>query len=104
MSRGRHYLWDSELRGFGLSVEVSGTKTYFVRYRPKGQGRNGRRRFFKLGRHGDITPDQARDLAKGILGQVASGQDPAVELKADRANGLSNDSPGVEPCTTAPQT
>ena len=88
ISRGRHYLWDSELRGFGLSVEVTGTKTYFVRYRPKGQGRNGRRRFFKLGRHGDITPDQARDLAKGILGQVASGQDPAVELKADRANEL----------------
>ena len=40
-SRGRHYLWDGELRGFGVSVEASGTETYFVRYRPKGLGRDG---------------------------------------------------------------
>lgn len=45
-NRGRHYLWDGELRGFGLQVEKSGTKTYFVRYRPKGEGRDGVRRFY----------------------------------------------------------
>lgn len=83
-NRGRHYLWDGELRGFGLQVEKSGTKTYFVRYRPKGEGRDGVRRFYKLGRHGDLTPDQAREQAKSILGQVAIGRDPAAERSANR--------------------
>ena len=82
--RGRHYLWDCELRGFGVQVETSGTKTYFVRYRPKGLGRSGPRRFFKLGRHGDLTPDEAREQAKAVLGKVALGQDPAAELAIAR--------------------
>ena len=81
---GRHYLWDCELRGFGLQVEVSGTKTYFVRYRPRGLGRSGPRRFLKLGRHGDLTPDEAREQAKVALGKVALGQDPASERSAER--------------------
>ena len=80
----RYCLWDGELKGFGLQVEPSGTKTYFVRYRPKGAGRDGPRRFVKVGRHGDLTPDQARDQAKIILGQVATGRDPAVEHKNAR--------------------
>ena len=32
LQRGRHYLWDKELRGFGVCIETTGTKTYFVRY------------------------------------------------------------------------
>ena len=32
-----------------------------------------------LGRHGVITPDEARAQAKTILGAVAAGQDPAQE-------------------------
>ncbi|MBN8944939.1 MAG: site-specific integrase [Rhizobiales bacterium] len=86
LSRGRHQIWDSELKGFGVQVEASGTKTYMVRYRPKGLGRDGPRRFFKIGRHGDLTADEARLQAKAILGRVASGEDPAakqVEARAD---------------------
>ena len=67
-----------ELRGFGVQVERTSTKTYFVRYRPKGLGRSGPRRFLKLGRHGDLTTEEARDLAKAVLGQVAQGLDPAA--------------------------
>ena len=65
-------------------MERSGTKTYIIRYRPKGLGRTGTRRFVKLGRHGDLTIEQARDQAKVILGQVAMGQDPAAEQIAKR--------------------
>lgn len=83
-SLGRHYLWDSELRGFGVCVEASGTRTYFVRYRLKGLGRDGTRRFYKIGRHGNLTADEAREQAKVILGQVASGRDPAAERLSER--------------------
>lgn len=75
----RTWLWDRDLRGFGVQVEKSGTKTYIVRYRIKGEGRNGRRRFIKIGRHGTLTAEEARLAAKTILGRVAAGEDPAVE-------------------------
>ena len=84
-SRGRHTLWDGELRGFGAQIEASGTVTYFVRYRPKGLGADGPRRFMRIGRHGVITVEQARERAKEILGSVAAGKDPAAELKEARS-------------------
>jgi integrase len=76
---GRYFVWDSELKGFALRVAESGTKTYVVRYRPRGIGPGAPKRFVVLGRHGAITPDQARDRAKALLGAVAAGQDPAKE-------------------------
>jgi len=76
---GRYFVWDSELKGFALRVAESGTKTYIVRYRPRGTGRTGPKRFIVLGRHGAITPDEARTQAKSVLGAVAAGQDPANE-------------------------
>ena len=76
---GRYFVWDTELRGFGLRVAESGTKTYIVRYRPRGIGRGAPKRFVVLGRHGPITPDEARSKAKALLGAVASGQDPAKD-------------------------
>ena len=67
---------DSDLRGFELRVGVSGAKTFCVRYRPKG---GGRRPCVKIGRYGVITPVEARNEARRILGLVASGHDPAGE-------------------------
>src|SRR5271168_4867946 len=70
---GRYIVWDTELKGFALRVAESGTKTYILRYRPRGSGRMGPRRFMVLGRHGVITPDEARAQARAILGAVAAG-------------------------------
>jgi integrase len=75
----RYFVWDAELRGFGIRVSPSGTKTYVVRYRPRGIGPGAPKRFVVLGRHGAITPDEARARAKTLLGAVAAGHDPAVE-------------------------
>jgi hypothetical protein len=74
---GRYFLWDLEVKGFGLKVEPSGIKTYFVRYRPRGLGQSAPKRFVTLGRHGPLTADEARKQAQILIGQVAVGQDPA---------------------------
>jgi Arm domain-containing DNA-binding protein len=78
---GRYVVWDSELKGFGIRIAESGTKTYFVRYRPRGLGQGAPKRFVVLGRHSAITPDEARNRARAILGAVAASQDrPKSEL------------------------
>ena len=76
----------SELKGFGLRVETSGTKTFLVRYRPKDSGAKGPKRFLTIGRHGRpleqwrrLTAEAARREASRILGLVANGRDPAGE-------------------------
>ena len=37
-----------------------------------------------IGRHGVLTPDEARARAKAILGTVVDGADPAAEKQAAR--------------------
>lgn len=74
----RYVVWDSDLKGFGLRVEPSGTKTYVVRYRVGG-GRRGTLRQFKIGRANKLTPDEARAQAKSALAQVETGKDPQAE-------------------------
>jgi hypothetical protein len=73
----RRIIWDTELRGFGVRVETSGTKSFLIRYRPKGNGRNGPKRFVTIGRYGSMTPEQARNEARSKLAAVARGDDPA---------------------------
>jgi integrase len=76
----RYVIWDSALKGFGLRVEPSGTKTFLVRYRAA-----GRKRFVAVGRFGPLTPEQARGLAQATLADVRTGHDPAEERRQERA-------------------
>lgn len=71
--------WDEDMHGFGLRVKPSGVKSYLVQYR-----QNGRSRRMTLGRHGVLTAEEARKLAKKQLGSVAHGQDPAEERQTRR--------------------
>lgn len=80
----RYVVWDSELNGFGLRVEISGAKTFLVRYRADGGGRTAPQRFVTIGRFGNLTVEEARKQAKVILGGVAVGEDPADERRAKR--------------------
>ena len=75
--------WDDDLAGFGLRVEPSGNKTFFVRYRPGG-GRNAPKRFLTIGRYGKLTPDQARTEARKVLSAGELGLDPASERQQKR--------------------
>ncbi|MGI9449815.1 MAG: tyrosine-type recombinase/integrase [Geminicoccaceae bacterium] len=73
-SQGRHY--DDKLTGFGLYVGKSGTKSYYLEYRP-GRGRKVSIRRITIGRHGaPWTPSQARDKALELLAAVKAGNDP----------------------------
>jgi integrase len=76
------FLWDDQIRGFGLKVTPAGAKVYICQYRNGGRGTPTKR--VTIGRHGPLTPDQARRKAKAILGDVAAGRDPAGEKRATR--------------------
>lgn len=69
------FLWDNQLPGFGVKCLPSGKKRYLVKYRSDGGGRSARQRWYMLGTHGHITPDQARKMAIQALASVANGQD-----------------------------
>ncbi|WP_298851499.1 site-specific integrase [uncultured Ruegeria sp.] len=74
-----YFVWDSQIAGFGVRVMPSGAKTYQAQYR-----KGGRTRRVSIGRHGKITVDEARKLAKEVMGQVAKGENPAEEISQHR--------------------
>ena len=77
--------WDDKLTGFGVRVQPSGTRSYIVNYRAGDGGRKAANRRIVVGRHGRITPEQARRNAQEILGRVAGGEDPAGDRARSRA-------------------
>lgn len=69
------FAWDSEVKGFGVRCRPSGAKFYILKTRV-----GGRQRWLTIGRHSSPwTADTARDEALRLLGQKASGKDPATE-------------------------
>jgi integrase len=73
--------WESTTPGFYARRQKSDAVTYGVKYRAA----SGREAWCKIGRHGaPWTPDEAREEAKVILGEVAKGGDPAAEKRAAR--------------------
>lgn len=74
------FLWDGELRGFGVRVKPSGTKTFMIQYR----NLEGRTRRCVIGQYGVLTVEQARGLAQKKLAAVIDGADPSAERHAIR--------------------
>jgi integrase len=74
-------IWDAAVPGFGARRQRSEAVAYVLLYRTK----EGRQRWHTIGRHGaPWTPDQAREEARRLLGEVVGGTDPAAEKKAMR--------------------
>ena len=86
----RLWLWDSEVKGFGLSVTPSGVATFVYQYRD-GKGRAGRTQKVTIGHYPSMTPAQAREIAKRQAGTVAHGGDPAALIREDKAKLTIND-------------
>lgn len=79
-----HLVWDSELRGFGVSVGRQGAKSIVVQYRnPLGQSRRK-----VIGRFGLMTVEEARRNARVMLGDVAKGADPVEDAKQTKGHTL----------------
>ena len=62
--------WDRELAGLGVRVHVTGRKTWLVQSR----GPGGPKRL-TLGRHGELTVDEARKQAALIIDRIKRGED-----------------------------
>ena len=73
------FVWDRELRGFGVQVMPSGLKSFVILYRnPEGRNRRA-----VIGRYGLMTVEEARKVAHEKLVAVSKGLDPvAGEAKA----------------------
>src|SRR5262245_13129975 len=66
--------FDREIPRFGVRVKPSGVKSYVLQY----SNQFGQPRRFTIGRVGDLTPDQAREQARILRGEIAKGGDPAA--------------------------
>ena len=74
-------LWDDKMPGFGLRVQPSGIRAYVVQYR------NAQRRSRRLtiGKHGAVTAEGAREIARQILNEVHDRKDPRDPVAERRA-------------------
>lgn len=86
---GISFLWDAgdgATKGFGVRMTPAGVKSYVYQYRLGGRGSPVRR--YTIGRHGDWTPEQARNRAKELATSVGQGIDP---IDAQEANVKANE-------------
>ena len=67
------------MTGFGAVSTKAGACSYFIEYRLGGPQKR-----VTLGKHGRLTPDEARRTAKAELGKVANGTDVAEHRKEKR--------------------
>ena len=77
------FAWDAgdgSLKGFGVRMKPSGSAAYLVQYR----NLEGRTRRLVLARVGTVTAEEARNLARKRLAEVAGGDDPSAQRKAVR--------------------
>ena len=96
---GDYFVWDDEVRGFGVRVRPNGRKSYVLQYRDAG----GSTRRIRIGEHGAITPDQARASAAQMRGEVlATRRDPsAADPARKRARAKSSAREALEAPTVA---
>ena len=73
------FLWDAEVRGFGVRVTPAGALAFVLKYRAA-----GRQRLATIGRPGETSVRDARQLAGEMLAEARAGRDPLGERQARR--------------------
>lgn len=83
------FIWDTEVRGFGLKVTPTGDKVFVFQFRLPGLKSAARmtigryRGIAKDGKSGDWTADEARTEAEGLRGDVKRGNDPRERKRTE---------------------
>lgn len=97
------YLWDTELRGFGLCVAASGHGTWLVQKWVG--GRRGKLRRLAIGHHPPMTVDEARIKARsGALRAAAQAQSGRLHVTASPLDCVHTDEFGKNPPTPSCRT
>jgi integrase len=79
-------LWDGEIRGLGVRMRNLGgrlSKTWVIKYRNEAKAQ----RKLTLGEWPGLTVVKARKLAKGHMGDIAKGDDPARDRRKTKEAG-----------------
>ena len=76
-------IYDEALKGFGITAGIGGSASYFVEYKLGGRGGSSQR--MTIGKHGALTADDARRIAKEKLLQVSQGIDVARQKRENRS-------------------
>jgi len=76
---GQVFYRDQEMKGFGVRVTAGGVKSFFIE---REINRQNRRK--TLGRVGVLTVDQARQLAREFMVEIARGNDPIQAQKLNK--------------------
>ncbi len=76
-STKRLFIWDTEITGFNLRIYPTGRKTYFFQYRNEFHKTHK----IKIGVHGNITAEEAREKARLLSLKISLGEDPATNIK-----------------------
>lgn len=73
-----HFVWDDDVTGFGLKVTPTGSKIYVFQYRiaRPGEAERTPAKRYTIGKHGKMTPEQARTRAKELSALAEEGIDP----------------------------
>ena len=81
---GQTMIWDSEVIGFGVRITSNGSRSYVLRYVPRGHARE---RLVTICKVCDMPVALAREKAAAMRGKVVDGADPLDErqelLKAE---------------------
>ena len=80
--KGRVTYWDTELKGFCIRLSRT-SKTYYAKKRIA-----GRPQWVKIGEHGPLTPDKARNEALKILSELIKGVDVNKKKAQERVRGI----------------
>jgi integrase len=83
--------YDTDLTGFGLKASPTGALSFIVEYRPGAGGRSVSKRRMVIGTPKNLTAEEARNQASGILARVRLGEDPSAERSnARKAENISD--------------
>src|SRR5829696_9675226 len=78
------FVYDADLKGFGVRCMPSGVKSWIVEYRLRGGRRGTSRKRMTLGATTTLTPEEARKAARDVLASVQLGADPAGDRRKGR--------------------